>query len=82
MNKKIIGYVFLSLACCIWILPLIIGFISLTATYRAILLTAVVVLGEVFFVLSIVFLGKEFMVKIKYYVIVRRRYVKRKLNKL
>jgi hypothetical protein len=66
INKKVIGCLFFGLACCMWILPFCLGFIDLPNTQKAVLLTVVVVLGEVFFVLSIIFLGKPFWEKIKW----------------
>lgn len=67
MNKKIIGYILLGLACCMWLLPLFIGLINLPTKQKAVLLTTIIVLGEVFFALSIVFLGKELLLKTKHF---------------
>ena len=65
--KKQFGYVFLGLACCMWLLISFVGFFHLSTNQTAILLTATIVLGEVFFVLSIFFLGKAFFQKIKHF---------------
>jgi hypothetical protein len=81
MNKKIIGHVLFGLACCMWILPVFIGLINLPTKEKAILLTTIVVLGEVFFILSIMFLGKEFLQKIKHFLKLWWRRILRKLRK-
>ena len=67
MNKKIIGYILLGLSCCMWLFPLFIGLINLPTKQKAVLLTTIIVLGEVFFALSIIFLGREFLHKIKHF---------------
>jgi hypothetical protein len=81
MNKKIIGYIFFGLACCMWIFPAFIGLINLPTKEKAILLTTIVILGEVFFVLSIMFLGKTFLQKIKHYFVVLWRWILLKFRK-
>lgn len=64
-QKKIIGYVLLALSCMMWIFIPFVGVFNLGVEKTAILLTTFIVLGEVCFVLSIVFLGKEIWEKIK-----------------
>ncbi len=81
MTKKHIGYLLFSLACCMWVLPMFIGFIDLPTSQKALFLTVIVVLGEVFFVLSILFLGKEFVQTIKRHLAVRWRWFSRKYHK-
>jgi hypothetical protein len=81
MNKKIIGYVLFGLAFCMWIFPAFIGLINLPTKEKAILLTTIIILGEVFFVLSIIFLGKEFLLKMKHFFLVRWRWIFRKIHK-
>lgn len=66
-QKKIIGYILLALSCATWLLMPFIGLFNLSTGHSAILLTTLIVLGEVCFVLSIVFLGKEVWQKIKYF---------------
>lgn len=81
MNKKIIGYILFGLACLMWIFPAFIGLFNLLTKEKAILLTTIIVLGEVFFVLSIVFLGKEFLLKIKHFFMICWRWILRKIHK-
>lgn len=78
MDKKIIGYILLGLASLMWILPLFIGFIDLPTKQKAILLTTIIIFGEGFFVLSIIFLGKEFVQNIKYFLKIWWRWLLRK----
>ncbi len=80
MNKKIIGYILLGLSCCMWLFPPFIGLINLPTEQKAVLLTTIIVLGEVFFALSMVFLGKEFLQKIKHFFKVRWRWLRLKLR--
>jgi hypothetical protein len=65
MNKKIIGYILFGLSYIMWLVPVFVGFFNLPAKQVAIIITAAIVAGEVFFVLSILILGKEFWNKIK-----------------
>jgi hypothetical protein len=67
MNKRIIGYILFGLSCCMWLVPTVIGLFNLPNKESAVWITTAIVLGEVFFVLSIVLLGKEFLRKIKYF---------------
>jgi hypothetical protein len=66
MNKKIIGYILFGLSFCMWLVPTFIGFLHLPAKQVAIWITTAIVLGEVFFLLSIVLLGKAFLRRLKY----------------
>jgi hypothetical protein len=65
MNKKIIGYILFGLSFIMWLVPAYIGFFNLSAKQVAIIITVAIVAGEVFFVLSILILGKQFWNKIK-----------------
>ena len=80
MNKKIIGYILLGLACCIWLFPLFISLINLATKQKAVLLTTIIVLGEVFFALAILLLGKEFLQKMKHFFKVWWRWLRLKLR--
>ncbi len=64
-QKKLIGYVLLALSCMTWLSIPFIGVFNLGVENTAILLITLIVLGEVCFVLSIAFLGKEVWQKIK-----------------
>jgi hypothetical protein len=65
MNKKIIGYILFALSLIMWLVPICVGFFNLPAKQVAIIITAAIVAGEVFFVLSVLILGKQFWNKIK-----------------
>ena len=64
-NKKTIGFLFLSLACIIWIITPFIGFLNISNTQLAIYLPLLIVCGEVAFLIAIALLGKEYWLKIK-----------------
>jgi hypothetical protein len=65
MNKKIIGYILFVLSFAMWFVPAFISFFSLAAKQIAIIVTTSIIAGEVFFVLSLIILGKAFWLKIK-----------------
>jgi hypothetical protein len=67
MNKKIIGYTFFTLSFIMWLIPVFIGFFDFSGKQMGVFITAAIVIGEVSFVISLVFLGKEFWIKIKRY---------------
>ena len=64
-NKKIIGFLFLGMACIIWIITPFIGFFNFTNTQLAIYLPLLIVAGEVAFLIAIALLGKEYWLKVK-----------------
>ena len=68
LNKKTIGFFFLGIACIIWILTPLVGFLHLTNTQLAIYLPLLIVSGEVSFLIAIAFLGKEYWLKIKVFI--------------
>jgi hypothetical protein len=76
LNKKYIGYMFLGCASLCWIFPFCIGLVKLPIAQKTILLTTIVILGEVFFVASIMFLGKPFMQKLKWKIRLWWRYLR------
>lgn len=62
MKKSVIlkiGWIFIFLACISWISLIVIPFLSLSFTLKAMSATACVVLGEVFFWIGTLFIGKE-----------------------
>ncbi len=63
--KKIVGYLLFVLSFVAWGVITLLPSMDLTATEIASYTTALVVLGEVFFWLSLVLLGKDFMSKVK-----------------
>jgi hypothetical protein len=63
--KKIIGYIFFGLSFVMWLVPAFVGFFSLPTKVVAFIITGAIVMGEVFFIVSIILLGKEFWNKIK-----------------
>lgn len=67
-NKKIIGFIVLGFACIIWIITPLVGFLNLSANQLSIYLPSLVVAGEVFFLMAITLLGKEYSVKIKEFI--------------
>lgn len=67
MNKRIIGYILFGLSFCMWLVPTVIGFFNLPNEKLAVWITIAIILGEVFFVLSIALLGKEFLRAIKHF---------------
>ena len=64
-NKKTIGFIVLGCACIIWVITPLIGFFNLTTKQLAIYLPILIVLGEVFFLIAIALLGKEYWIKVK-----------------
>ena len=65
INKKTIGFLFLGMACVIWIITPFIGFFNLSNTQLAIYLPLLIVAGEVAFLIAITLLGKEYWLKVK-----------------
>ncbi len=65
INKKTIGFLFLGMACIIWIITPFIGFFNLSNTQLAIYLPLLIVCGEVAFLIAIALLGKEYWLKVK-----------------
>ena len=63
--KKAIGYLLFAISFIAWAAIAILPFFSLTIEMAAAITTALVVGGEVAFLLSIVLLGKEFLEKVK-----------------
>jgi hypothetical protein len=82
MNKKTIGYILFVLSFLMWLFPLFIKLLNLPITQIVFLITLVVILGEVFFVLSLVLLGKAFWNKIKRFVKVKWKWYWRKIHKI
>ncbi len=65
LNKKIIGFLVLGIACVIWVITPLIGFFNLTRKQITISVPILILLGEVLFLIAIAFLGKEYWIKIK-----------------
>jgi hypothetical protein len=63
---KVYGYILLILACICWGLILVVPALGFSAGWIAGITTALIIIGEVFFWLSIVLLGNEFYQKFKY----------------
>ena len=63
--KKAIGYLLFAISFIAWAAIAILPFFNLTIEMAATITTALVVGGEVAFLLSIVLLGKEFLEKVK-----------------
>jgi hypothetical protein len=63
--KKAIGYLLFAISFIAWAAIAILPFFNLTIEMAAAITTALVVGGEVAFLLSIVLLGKEFLEKVK-----------------
>lgn len=84
-NKKTIGFIILGLACLIWIITPMIGFLNLTDRQLAIYLPLLIVLGEIFFLIAIALLGKEYWIKVKTFIKIKwgvfREYFKERFNK-
>ena len=64
-NKKTIGFIVLGFACIIWVITPLIGFFNLTNKQLAIYLPLLIVSGEIFFLIAITLLGKEYWIKVK-----------------
>lgn len=63
--RKTVGYCLFVLSCVAWIAIAVLPFFDLSLSAAAALTTALVITGEVLFFLSIVLLGREFLVKSK-----------------
>jgi hypothetical protein len=63
--KKVIGYFLFVLSFMAWAVIAILPFLNLSIEMSAAITTALIVGGEIAFVLSIALLGKEFLGKIK-----------------
>lgn len=63
--KKIIGYILFILSFVAWGVIAVLPFLDITKVQVASFTTILLILGEVFFWLSLVLLGKEFWTKIK-----------------
>jgi hypothetical protein len=63
--KKVIGYYLFVLSFMAWAVIAILPFLNLSIEMSAAITTALIVGGEIAFVLSIALLGKEFLGKIK-----------------
>lgn len=63
--KKVIGYFLFVLSFMAWAAIAILPFLNLSIEMSAAITTALIVGGEIAFVLSIALLGKEFLGKIK-----------------
>ena len=63
--KKVIGYFLFVLSFMAWAAIAILPFLNLSIEMGAAIATALIVGGEIAFVLSIALLGKEFLGKIK-----------------
>ena len=63
--KKVIGYFLFVLSFMAWAAIAILPFLNLSIEMGAAITTALIVGGEIAFVLSIALLGKEFLGKIK-----------------
>lgn len=77
--KKTIGFTVLGLACVIWIITPFIGFFNLSSKQLVIYVPILIICGEIFFLIAIAFLGKEYWVKVKAYMGVKWNEVKNKL---
>jgi len=64
--SKIYGYTLLILSIVCWGLILIVPVLDISAGWIAGITTALIIIGEIFFWLSIVLLGKEFYRKFKH----------------
>jgi hypothetical protein len=63
--KNVIGYLLFVLSFMAWVAIAILPFLNLSIEMAAAIKTALIVAGEIAFVLSIALLGKEFLGKIK-----------------
>ena len=63
--KKVIGYFLFVLSFMAWAVIAILPFLNLSIEKSAAITTALIVGGEIAFVISIALLGKEFLGKIK-----------------
>ncbi|TAL63586.1 MAG: transporter suffix domain-containing protein [Bacteroidetes bacterium] len=62
---KIIGYTFLLFSCLLWGLIFIIPWFDFSKSQIAGITTALIIAGEILFYVSIIFIGKSFIDKIK-----------------
>jgi high-affinity Fe2+/Pb2+ permease len=69
---KITGYVILSVSCILFILIPVVPFTGLSAAKVAAVSAGLLISGEVLFYLSLVFLGKSFLERIKGWIKIRR----------
>ena len=79
-NKKTIGFLFLGIACVIWIITPFMGFFNLTNTLLAIYLPLLIALGEASFLIAIALLGKEYWLKMKIFITMKWNDIKAKFN--
>ena len=68
INKKVFGFLALGIACLIWIITPFMGFFNLNNAQLAVYLSVLIVSGEVFFLIAIALLGKEYWTKVKDFV--------------
>ncbi len=68
MNKKIFGYILFILSICMWLVPLFVSSLQLSSKEVVTFGTLAIIFGEIFFVLSVVILGKSFLNPMKYYI--------------
>lgn len=64
---KKLGILFILLACMSWISIIVLPFLSFSLSMKATLIAGAVVLGEVFFWIGTILLGKEVISKYKSY---------------
>jgi hypothetical protein len=81
MTKKIIGFVLLFLSCCSWLSPFFVGLLKWSPHQLAALVTALLIAGEICFLLSMVFLGKAFFNQLKNFIKVRWRFFRYRIHK-
>jgi len=65
--KTIVGYFLFVLSFVAWAAIALLPFFELSITMASAITTALIIAGEVAFYVSIVLLGKEFLIKIKNY---------------
>ncbi|MGG0658506.1 transporter suffix domain-containing protein [Rummeliibacillus pycnus] len=68
MKNKLLyrlGWLFIFISCLFWVLIVIVPFLSFSAGVKAAVITAFVVLGEIFFWIGALFVGKEVISKYK-----------------
>ncbi|MFF5994756.1 transporter suffix domain-containing protein [Lysinibacillus sp. KU-BSD001] len=70
MKNKVlykVGWVFIIIACLLWISLVVIPFLPFSLGMKAAAVTGAVVLAEVFFWIGAIFVGKEVITKYKKY---------------
>lgn len=77
MGKQIAGFVLFALSCLMWLFPIFIRLFDVSTEHMALFITGSLILGELFFILSLFFLGKEFWHNVKRYVSVRWKWALR-----